>query len=145
MLRPLFPELVISSLGTSIFLITSSGLASSYLLLCITLPIFEKYFICRRINDEGTATEAKQKYRGMFETRKSGKKASSGEIVLNIRTPCKWSRHGCCVFLIFFFSNILSWDFWYHFSIRILIKGNRGVKSRMCPPYPQRVVKGELG
>ena len=29
---------------------------------------------------------AKQKYRGMFETLKSGNKTSSGEIVLNIRT-----------------------------------------------------------
>ena len=28
----------------------------------------------------------KQKYRGMFETQKSGNKASSGEIGLNIRT-----------------------------------------------------------
>ena len=30
--------------------------------------------------------EAKQKYRGMFETQKSGNKTSSGEIGLNIRT-----------------------------------------------------------
>ena len=30
--------------------------------------------------------EAKQKYRGVFETQKSGNKTSSGEIDLNIRT-----------------------------------------------------------
>ena len=33
-----------------------------------------------------TAKGKKQKYRGMFETQKSGNKTSSGEIGLNIRT-----------------------------------------------------------
>ena len=32
-----------------------------------------------------TCSQAKQKYRGMFETQKSGNKTSSGEIGLNIR------------------------------------------------------------
>ena len=35
---------------------------------------------------EYNGKEQKQKYRGMFETQKSGNKTSSGEIGLNIRT-----------------------------------------------------------
>ena len=40
-----------------------------------------------RVEPYGFPFEAKkQKYRGMFETQKSGNKTSSGEIVLKIRT-----------------------------------------------------------
>ena len=38
------------------------------------------------ITDRISSMEAKEKYRGMFETQKSGNKTSSGEIGLDIRT-----------------------------------------------------------
>ena len=58
---------------------------------CASLRIFVNYmyFVYLRITGEDLVPEAKQKYPGIFETRKSGNKSSSGEIVLNIRTPCK--------------------------------------------------------
>ena len=44
----------------------------------VALPVKDK--------DRSLAYTAKQKYRGMFETQKSGNKTSSGEIGLDIRT-----------------------------------------------------------
>ena len=40
----------------------------------------------RQKRTENLTSKQKQKYRGMFETQKSGDKTSSGEIDLNIRT-----------------------------------------------------------
>ena len=47
----------------------------------IDLNLIEKKFPI-----SGTMIEAKEKYRGVFETKKSGDKTSSGEIGLDIRT-----------------------------------------------------------
>ena len=49
-------------------------------------PTVLKYLSCCISNQSNTGQKQKQKYRGMFETQKSGNKTSSGEIGLNIRT-----------------------------------------------------------